>query len=148
MEPGDSVPHSKVLSNIPIYPIPRIDTYLFKVHSNIFLSSTPRRSWRSLFCSLLVKNSKELLTSSILGTWPAYLNLLHLVTLTILCERFKLRSSSLWSLSHSPFTPILGSNIRLRVLFSNTLYSAFLPNVRGHVLQECTTTDNVIVFIF
>ena len=41
MEPGGSMPHSQGLS-IPILsqinPIPRIDTYLFKVHSNILSS--------------------------------------------------------------------------------------------------------------
>ena len=46
MEPGGSMPHSQELSNnpypVPINPIPRIDTYLFKVNSNIVLPSTPR----------------------------------------------------------------------------------------------------------
>ena len=51
MEPGGSMSHSQRLSNNP-YPepnqqIPRIDSYLFKIHSNIF---------------------KALLPSSILGT--------------------------------------------------------------------------------
>ena len=45
MEPGGSVPHSQGLLIIPILsrinPIPRIYTYLFKVHSNIALLSTP-----------------------------------------------------------------------------------------------------------
>ena len=43
MEPGGSVPHSQVLLIIPILsrinPIPRIYTYLFKVHFNIALLS-------------------------------------------------------------------------------------------------------------
>ena len=46
MEPGGSMPHSQGLSNNsypePNNPIPRIDTYLFKVHSNIVLPSMPR----------------------------------------------------------------------------------------------------------
>ena len=33
-----------------INPITRIDTYLFKVHSNIVLPSTPRPPQRSLSC--------------------------------------------------------------------------------------------------
>ena len=49
MEPGGSMPLSQELSNIHILsrinPIPRIDTYLFKVHSNIVLPSTPRPSF-------------------------------------------------------------------------------------------------------
>jgi hypothetical protein len=40
------MPHSQGLSNNPYpepnQPNPRIDTYLFKVHSNIVLLSTPR----------------------------------------------------------------------------------------------------------
>jgi hypothetical protein len=40
------MPHSQGLSNDPILSrinlVPRIDTYLFKVHSNIVLPSTPR----------------------------------------------------------------------------------------------------------
>ena len=45
MEPGGSMPHPQGLSNNPnlsrINPITRIDTYLFKVHSNMFLPSKP-----------------------------------------------------------------------------------------------------------
>ena len=48
MKPGSSIPHSQGLSNNsypePNQPNSRIDTYLFKVHSNIVLPSTPRRS--------------------------------------------------------------------------------------------------------
>jgi hypothetical protein len=45
MEPGSSVPHLQGLLIIPILgrinPIPRIYNYLFKIHSNIALLSTP-----------------------------------------------------------------------------------------------------------
>ena len=48
MEPGGSVPHSQGLLIIPILSrikqIPRIYTYLFKVHFNIALISTPSPS--------------------------------------------------------------------------------------------------------
>ena len=57
-----------------INPIPRIDTYLFKVHSNIVLP-------KGLFpVGLPVKILKALLSSSILATCPAHLNLLDLIT--------------------------------------------------------------------
>ena len=53
---------------------------------------------------LPVKILKALLPSSIWTKCPAHLNLLDVITLTILGERYKLWSSSLWSLLHSPFS--------------------------------------------
>ena len=67
--------------------IPHINTYFFKVHSNIVLSSTPRGLPKILFpVDLPVKVLQALLLSSIMATWPAHLNLLDLITLTILGE--------------------------------------------------------------
>ena len=61
-----------------INPITLIDTHLFKANSNIVLPSTPRPPK-----GLPVKILKALLSSSILATCPAHLNLLDLITLTI-----------------------------------------------------------------
>ena len=67
-----------------INPIPRIDIYFFQAHSHIVLP-------KDLFpVDLPVKILKALLPSSILATCPAHLNLLDLITLTILGERYKL----------------------------------------------------------
>ena len=48
MEPRGSMPHSKCSPIIPIMsqinPIPRFDTYFFKIHSNIVFPSTPSPS--------------------------------------------------------------------------------------------------------
>ena len=86
MKPEGSMPHSQGFSIIPILsrlnPIPRIDTYLFKVHSNIVLPKGP------FPVGLPFKILKALLPSSILATCSAYLNLLYLITLTISCERY------------------------------------------------------------
>ena len=48
MELGGSMPHNKGSPIIPILnrinPMPRIDTYFFKIHSTIFLPYLPRSS--------------------------------------------------------------------------------------------------------
>ena len=113
---GDSIPHSQGLSNnsIPILSrinqIPRIDTYGISSRSILILSSHLRLGLpNGLFpVGLPVQILKALLHSSILATYRVHLNLLDLFTLTILGERYKLLSSSLWSLLHSPFEFILG----------------------------------------
>ena len=86
------------------------------------------------------------LPSSILATWPAHLNLLDLITLTLLGEQYKLWSSSLWSLPHNTSSYLLDSNIRLMILFSNTLSLHSSLNVRHRVSQPYSKTGNIIVF--
>ena len=96
MEPEGSMPRLQGLSNNPrINPIPRIDTYLFEVHSNI--SSHLRLGLpKGLFpVGLPVNILKALLLSSILATCPAHLNLLDLITLPLVIVVIKkgIRSS-------------------------------------------------------
>ena len=52
-------------------------------------------------------------------------------------------------LSIAPFSSILGPNILLKILFSNTLSLRSSLNVRDHVLRPYSTTDNIIaLYIF
>ena len=59
-----------------INPIPYIDAYFFKIHSNIVLPSTLGLPKCLFPVGVPVKALKALLTSSILGTLPVHLNLL------------------------------------------------------------------------
>ena len=86
-EPGGSRSHSEEFSNNPYpaanHPSPRTDTNL-SAHLRLGLA-------KGLFLvGLSVKILKAFLPSSILATLSAHHNLLHLITLTILGERYKL----------------------------------------------------------
>jgi len=60
------------------------------------------------------------LSIHIRATWPAHLNLLNFITLTILGEDYKLFSSSLCNLLHSPVTSsLLGKNMYCRKYVSS-----------------------------
>ena len=119
----------------------RIVTSFFEIHFNIVLPSTLGLPKGLLPVGLLVNMLKALLPSLIQIPCSACFNLLDLITLTKLGERHKLWSSSLCRLLHSLFASILGPNIRLRILFSNSPL-----NVRYYVSQPYNTTDNIIVF--
>jgi hypothetical protein len=55
------------------------------------------------------------------ATWPAYLILLDLITLTIFGKVYKLLSCLMFNLLQPPTTSsLLGPNILLSILFSNT----------------------------
>ena len=58
---------------------------------------------------------------------PAHLHLLDFITQTILGEKYRSLSRSLCSFIHSPLTSsLLGPNILLSTIFSNTLRPTFL----------------------
>ena len=84
------MPHSQGLSNNS-YPEPNQPNY--PSSSILILSSHLRLGLsKGLFpVGLPVKILKELIPSSILASCPAHLNLLNLITLTILGERYKLQ---------------------------------------------------------
>ena len=89
---------------------------------------------------------KEELPAFILATCPANLFIFlfyHPDYMITLGERYRLCSSSLWSLLHSPLSSLMGPNIRLGILFSNilSLNSSLLS-------QPYSTTDNTNMLMF
>ena len=130
-------------------PVPPIDTYFFKIHYNVVPAHLRLGLPKVLFpVGLPVKILKAFLLSSIQAICPAHLNFLHLITLTTLGERNKLWSSSLWSLLHSPFSYLLGTNIRLGILFSNTLSLHSSLNARDHASQHIAQLAILLFCIF
>ena len=115
--------------------IPHIDTYFFKIHSNIVLPSTSRLPKGLFRVGVPVEILKALLPSYILAKRPTHINLLDSIIVTILGERYKLWSSSLWGLLNSPFSSLLGPNIRLGIVLSNTLslHSSLMQETMFHI---------------
>jgi len=86
------------------------------------------------------------LSSPIRATCPAHLILLDFITRTILGEQYKSFSSSLYNFLHSPVTSsLLGPNILLNTMFSNTLSFLSSCNVTDQVSHPYKTTGKIIV---
>ena len=88
------------------------------------------------------------LSSPICATYPVHPILLHFITRTILGEQYKSFSSSLYSLLHSPVTwSLLGPNILLNTMFSNTLSFLSSRNVNDQVAHPYKTTAKLQFYI-
>ena len=86
------------------------------------------------------------LSSPIRATCSAHLILLDFVTRTILGEEYKSFSSSLYNLLHSPVTSsLLGPNILLNTMFSNTLSFLSSRSVSDQVSHPYKTTCKITV---
>ena len=89
------------------------------------------------------------LSSPIRATCSAHLILLDFITRTILGEEYLSFSSSLCYLLHSPVTSsLLGPNILLNTIFSNTLRFLSSRNSKDQVTHPYKTKGKIIVSFF
>ena len=92
------------------------------------------------------KTLYTLLPSPIRATCPVHFILLDFITRTMLGGEYRLFSSSLCNFLYSPVTSsLLGPNILLSTLFSNTLSLRSFLNVSDQVSHPYKTTDKIIV---
>jgi hypothetical protein len=149
-EPEGPLPSSQkppldpVLSQL--NPIRPIDPYLPKVHLNVILPPTPRSSQWSLTLGPSNQNpvnASPLPHASHMSRppHPPWLNL----DLIIFCEEYRLWISSLWNFLHDPSTSLLGPNILLNTLFSNTLSLCSSLKMRDQVSQQYCTIGKIAV---
>jgi hypothetical protein len=89
------------------------------------------------------------LISSMHSTHPTHRILLNLITIITFGEAHKLWSSSLWKFFLSPvISPLLGPNILVRTLFSNTLNLCSSLNVTDQVLHAHGTTNKSYISVY
>jgi len=111
-------------------PVHIYTSHLLEIHPNIILPSTPRSPQWSLSLRFPHQDSIH----PIRATCLSHLILLDFITCTILGEEYRSFSSSLCSLLHSLVTSsLLGPNILLNTMFSNTLSVLSSLNVSDHV---------------
>jgi len=146
MEPESSSPHATC-------PYPELapaspHTHIPKIHPNIILPSTPGSPQCSPSLRFPHRNPVHTSPLPIYATFPAHLILLYFITHTILSEEYRLFSSSLCHFLHSPVTSsLLGTNIFLNTLFSNTLSLRSSLNVSDQVSHPYKITGKIIVLL-
>ena len=145
MEPEGSLPHSQEPATCH-YPDPARSSpypptsHLLQIHLNIILSSAPGSP-----SGFLTKALYTPLLSTLRAIRPTYLILLDFITRAILGEQYRSVSSSLCSFLQSPVTSsLIGPNILLNTLFSNTFSLRSALNVSDQVTHPYKTSGKVI----
>jgi len=116
------------------------------LHEDPSLYYLPIYAWVSQMVSFPQVSSPKPLLSPISTTCPSHLILLNFITQTIMGEEYRSLSSALCSFLHSLFTSsLLGPNILLNTLFSNTLSLRSSLNVSDQLSHPYTTTGKIIV---
>ena len=126
-----------------IYPHPASwRSILISIHLRLGLPSCP---FPSGFPTKILYTP---LSWPIRATCPAHLILLDFITRTILGEEYKLFSSSLFNLLHSPvISSLLGPNILLKTKFSNTISFLSSRNVSHQASHPYKTTGKIKIYI-
>ena len=148
MEPEGSLPQSQVPANSP-YPEPvrysLCPTSHLKIHLNIILLSTPDSPKWSF--SLRFRHQNSVYNSPLPHTcyMPRPAHYPRFFTRKIFSEWYRSLSSSMCSFLHSPVTlSLLGPNILLSTLFSNTLCLCSSLNVRDQLSQPYKTNGEIV----
>ena len=121
-------------------------SHLPEIYLNIIHTSTPMSpQWSPSLRFPHQDTPYTPLSSPIRATCPAHLILLYFITRTILGEEYRSFSSSLCNFLHSPVTSsILGPNIFLNTMFSNTLSFLSSRNVSDQVSHPYTRIGKII----